>query len=203
MWGVLLMLPPLMGAQRRGAVRTPALFAVVSSVEIDAEPSQVWRHVVEFGDIPPPTDWVLRSGIAYPTHAEIEGRGVGAIRRCVFTTGTFVEPIEEWDEPRLLRFSVKENPPPMREWSPWPGISPPHLEGFLVSKAGQFRLIPLPGGRTRLEGTTWYHHSMSPAGYWRLFSDAIIHRIHLRVLDHVKGLAEADPSRVGQRPGGG
>jgi hypothetical protein len=31
---------------------------------------------------------------------------------------------------------------------------------------------------------------MWPAGYWRLWSDAIIHRIHVRVLTHVKHLAE-------------
>ena len=128
-----------MGAEHLARSSPPPLFAIVTSVEIDAEPSRVWRHVVEFGDIPEPTDWVLRSGIAYPTHAEIDGRGVGAIRRCVFTTGTFVEPIEVWDEPRLLRFSVASNPPPMREWSPWARIHPPHLDNFLVSKGGQFR----------------------------------------------------------------
>ena len=34
---------------------------------------------------------------------------------------------------------------------------------------------------------------MWPAFYWRLWSDAIIHRIHLRVLNHIKELAEARP----------
>src|SRR5207245_959328 len=38
---------------------------------------------------------------------------------------------------------------------------------------------PLPGGRTRLQGTTWYRHRMWPAGYWRLWCDAVVHRIHL------------------------
>jgi hypothetical protein len=32
---------------------------------------------------------------------------------------------------------------------------------------------------------------MRPAGYWRLWCDAIVHRIHLRVLRHIKRLAEA------------
>jgi hypothetical protein len=78
----------------------------------------------------------------------------------------------------------------MREWSPYT-IHPPHLDGYLVSRRGEFRLIPLDGGRTRLEGSTWYTNRMWPDFYWRLWSDAIIHRIHLRVLNNIKGLAEA------------
>jgi hypothetical protein len=33
---------------------------------------------------------------------------------------------------------------------------------------------------------------MSPEPYWRMWADPIIHRIHLRVLDHVKRLSEKD-----------
>jgi hypothetical protein len=122
--------------------------------------------------------------------AEIFGSGPGAERHCVFSTGAFVEPIEVWDEPRLLRFSVTSNPPPMEEWTPYPAVHPPHLDGYLVSNGGQFLLEPLEDGRTRLSGTTWYRHSMWPEGYWKLWSDAVIHRIHLRVLRHIKGQAE-------------
>ena len=133
--------------------------------------------------------------MAYPIRARIEGTGVGAVRHCEFSTGPFVEPIEVWDEPRLLRFAVTSCPSPMREWNPFFEIHPPHLDGFLVSKRGQFRLIELPGGRTRLEGTTWYRHGLWPASYWRLWSDPILHGIHAKVLDHVKSLAEADATR--------
>ena len=51
-------------------------------------------------------------------------------------------------------------------------------------------LTPLPGGRTRLEGTTWYRHRLRPAAYWKVWSDEIIHQIHLRVLRHIKISAE-------------
>lgn len=71
-------------------------------------------------------------------------------------------------------------------------LHPPHLENFLVSHGGQFKLISLPNGRTLIEGTTWYEHRMMPEAYWRWWSDAIIHRIHLRVLRHIAHLAEGD-----------
>jgi len=64
------------------------------------------------------------------------------------------------------------------------------VDGYFVSRRGQFLLEPLPGGRTRLEGTTWYTHDLFPTVYWGLWSDAIIHRIHGRVLRHVQRLAE-------------
>jgi len=51
----------------------------------------------------------------------------------------------------------------------------------------------LPGGRTRLEGATWYQHTMWPAAYWHLWSDYIIHKIHLRVLEHIREAVENKP----------
>ena len=74
----------------------------------------------------------------------------------------------------------------MQEWTFYSQLHPPHLHGFMISKAGQFRLIELPGGRTRLEGTTWYSHGLYPESYWRLWSDTLIHAIHRRVLEHIK-----------------
>lgn len=186
---LVLILPTCMGMEAR-IQPEPPLFAVRSAVEIEAPPTEVWRHVVSFPDLPPPREWLFRAGIAYPIRAKIYGHGVGAERRCVFSTGPFIEPIQVWDEPRLLRFRVTSNPAPMQELSPYPNLHPPHLHGFLVSEQGQFRLIALPGGRTRLEGTTWYRHHMEPAGYWQQWSDYIIHRIHLRVLNHIKVLCE-------------
>jgi len=189
--GLLIALPFLIGAEQATRPEAP-LQAVRTSVEINAPPDRVWRHVVSFTEIPPPTEMIFRTGLAYPLRAEIVGRGAGAVRHCVFTTGPFVEPITTWDEPNLLAFGVTSQPAPMQETTPWPGIHPPHLDGCFVSRRGQFLLEPLPGGRTRLEGTTWYTHDLFPTVYWGVWSDAIIHRIHGRVLRHVQRLAEEE-----------
>jgi uncharacterized membrane protein YhaH (DUF805 family) len=184
-------LPALMAAEYTSDLQPPRL-AVVTAVEIDAPPETVWEHVVSFAELPEPDDWLFHTGAAYPVRAEMHGQGVGAVRHCVFSTGAFVEPIEVWDEPRQLRFTVAEQPPPLKEWSPW-DIHPPHLDHYLVSERGQFLLTPLPDGRTRLEGTTWYTNKMWPAFYWQLWSDMAIHRIHKRVLNHIKRLCKEDP----------
>jgi len=186
---LLLVVPGVQGTEHVVAP-APVVYVVRSAVDIQAPPEKVWQKVIAFTEIAPPTELIFRAGIAYPIRAEMFGSGPGAERHCVFSTGAFVEPIEVWDAPRRLKFSVTANPAPMQEWSPYAPIHPPHLQGFLLSRGGQFLLTPLANGGTRLQGTTWYVHSLWPAAYWRLWSDSIIHQIHLRVLTHIRDQAQ-------------
>ena len=167
----------------------PGVYEVKSAVEIDAPPMTVWKNVVSFPKLAPPTDLLSRTGISYPIGARIEGEGVGAIRYCDFSTGSFVEPITHWEPGIRLGFDITDNPPPMREWSPY-AIQPPHLDGYFAAKRGEFRLIELPGGRTRLEGSTWYELRMGPELYWSFYADAIVERIHTRVLEHIREISK-------------
>jgi len=188
---LLLALPLLAGAE--SLTRTLPEHEVLTVVEVAAPPEAVWRHVVAFPDLPAPTEGFFRCGIACPQRARIEGTGVGAIRHCEFSTGDFVEPVTAWEEPRRLAFDVAAQPDPMVELSPWRHVHPPHLtDAALRSRRGEFRLVPLAGGRTRLEGRTWYTFDMRPQAYWTMWSDVAIHAIHRRVLDHIRRLAERD-----------
>lgn len=187
-----LALPLLMfGEAHSGAA--PPLVEATTRIVVQAPPAVVWRHVVSFGDLPPPRETVFLVGIAYPVRARLEGMGVGAVRYCEFSTGPFVEPITVWDEHRRLAFDVLAQPHPMREWSPYAGLEPAHLNGFFQSQRGEFRLTALDGGRaTLLEGSTWYRQDIWPGSYWRQWSDWLIHTIHRRVLEHIRTLAEGE-----------
>ena len=186
---VVALVPFVMGAES-AQDRRPPLRSVTTEVVIDAPPAVVWRNIVAVEPLPPPRELVFRLGIAYPTRATIAGSGVGAIRRCTLTTGDFVEPITAWEPDRRLAFSVRSQPAPMKELSPWGDIHPPHLDGFLRSERGEFRLIALANGRTLLRGTSWYRNRMWPQPYWGFWADELMHRIHARVLRHVKALSE-------------
>lgn len=164
----------------------PELIPVRTSVVVKAPIERVWTNVISFSEIPPPEDWIFKTGIAYPVNATIDGQGVGAIRYCNFSTGSFVEPITAWEEPTLLQFSVKEQPIPMSELNPFWDVHPPHLDGYFQSHKGQFKLTAISEHETLLEGTTWYSVNIQPEFYWSLWSDFIVHRIHQRVLDHIK-----------------
>jgi uncharacterized membrane protein YhaH (DUF805 family) len=182
---------PLLMLAEHAANFEPPINSVTTSITIDAPVSVVWKNVVAFPPLAPPEEWLFRAGVAYPTSAQIVGSGPGAVRYCRFSTGDFVEPITVWDEDRLLAFDVSAQPQAMQELSPWK-IEPPHLaRNYMRSRHGQFRLVALSDHRTLLEGTTWYQNYFWPQAYWREWSDGIVHRIHLRVLQHVKAQAES------------
>ena len=189
---VLIFLVPLASLIEKDTV--PEITSVVSSIEIDAPPQEVWNTLIAFPPIAEPDELIFKTGIAYPISAEIKGQGVGAVRHCNFTTGSFVEPITVWNEPNLLRFDVEQQPAPMRELSFW-DIDAPHLHDYFVSTQGQFKLTALPNGRTLLEGTTWYFLNIRPAIYWHLWSNMIVHAIHERVLEHIKATTESMTKR--------
>jgi hypothetical protein len=166
-------------------VPPPPLRIVTTAVAIRAPADRVWQSVVAF---PPITDapvGIFRFGFAYPLSARIEGSGVKAVRYCTFSTGNFVEPITAWVPPTHLGFNVTFSPEPMQEFSPYRDLHAPHLNNYLVSRRGEFRIRPNAGGCV-LEGSTWYTHAISPGWYWAPISDYIIHRIHERVLHHIK-----------------
>ena len=163
----------------------------MTAIIIDAPPERVWDEVIAFREIERPPSLAFRLGIAYPVSASLTGTGVGAVRRCEFSTGAFVEPITLWDAPHRLGFDVAEQPAVLQEWSPYRTVYAPHLDGFFRSTRGEFRLTSLPGGRTLLEGSTWYTLEMHPRAYWTMISDALLHRIHERVLEQVKLQAES------------
>ena len=170
---------------------------VESVLEVDAPPDVVWGRVLAFEDLPEPTELIFRAGVSAPTGAVIRGEGVGAVRRCRFSTGEFVEPITVWEPGRELAFDVLRQPDPMREMTPYSGPRPPHLDGYFRTTHGQFLLEALPNRRTRLHGRTWYRLEVFPRPYWSLWADDFIHTIHLRVMRQIVRLAEADQRAAG------
>lgn len=186
---ILLVVPIVMGAEYAEKPQSP-LCAVTTRIIVPAPPEKVWPNIIAFPQLKPPDEPIFYSGIAYPVGATIEGKGAGAVRKCRFSTGAFIEPITVWHEPHLLRFSVVAQPAPMREFSWRHEIQPAHLHGYLNIHGGQFELLPVvqPDGSvyTEICGTTWYQNQMFPATYWRWWTDYIMHEIHSRVLRHIK-----------------
>jgi len=49
--------------------------------------------------------------------------------------------------PERLSFNVTASPAPLQELTFSDSVAPPHLDGYLRPKRGEFRLVPLAGGR--------------------------------------------------------
>ena len=190
----LVFLMPMLAPQESHWHMGPEQFTVQTSIEIAAPPEKVWPHVVSFPAIgEAPNSIFFRSGVAYPMETTISAQGLGAKRTCIFTTGAAEEVVDVWDKPHCLHFTVLSQPPLMREKSWVPDLQTEHIKSeYVRSREGQFDLIALPNGHTLLRGTSWYDLKYRPTAYWHLWTDAMVHRIHMRVLEHIKAEVEKD-----------
>lgn len=193
---ILLVATPLfMGMEASLNPQVPAS-TVKTSIEIDCPVEKVWELIPEFSTITALPELIFKAGVAYPIRSRMVGTGVGARRYCDLSTGPMEEIVTAWQPPYHLAFDVLRTPPSMREISIYPDLRPPHLEGFYISKTGEFRLTPLLNGRTRVEGTSCYENRLWPEFYWLPISDYVVRHVHLRVLRHIKTLAEASATNA-------
>jgi Polyketide cyclase / dehydrase and lipid transport len=196
---MLLFVPFLIGAEGLNPQEAP-LLRVSTQIEINAPPETVWRFLASFPTLPPPREWPFRVGIAYPLRSTLEGSGLGARRECQFSSGEFIERIRVWEKNRRLVFTISDAPPVMEEMSPYGHIHTRHIDSqYFQAQDAEFVLTPMANGHTLLTGTSRYQNRMWPVAYWRLWSDAIVHQIHLRVFRHIQQLSEASGSEASVR----
>lgn len=164
--------------------RTPGEKAsvVVDEIVIQAPPAKVFPYVVQFPEITsPPSHLLNRIGLPAAKQTTSEGPFVGAKRACIFSNGlVFPEQITELEAGKRLTFIVTEQP------------NDPELFGHFILHKGQFDLHDNGDGTTTLAGTSWYTLRVRPIWYFNLWSKDIIRDVHLRVMNHIKTLAEAD-----------
>jgi len=159
----------------------PAERDIVTVIDIDAPSEVVWGIITSPIDLPPDGEglpWTLKLGYPRPVRCEIDGRGVGATRRCIFDQGSFDERVTVWEEGRELSFSIESQPA--------------KIAHFLHCSKGQILLEAKPDGGTLVTRTTWYSLDMDPSFYFGILTDKLIYDIHVGSFGHIKKLAEGE-----------
>ena len=187
----ILILGPAMIYLDASATRPPAHSVVVTSIVIRASADRVWKELHNFDVKDEPSFWLFRHGVAYPLGSHTDGAGIGAHRICRLSTGDMSEVVDGWEPGQRLHFRVLSTPDCMTETTLYGRVQTRHMRGYYECDAGEFRIRPLAGGSVELTGTSWYHQSLYPAAYWELWSDAIVHQVHFRVLEDIRRRAEA------------
>jgi hypothetical protein len=151
-------------------------------IRIAAPPAKVWPHVLAFPEIQDaPEYWLFRVGLPYPVETTNGGNFVGADRACRFSGGAvFKEKVAQLEPGKLLTFDIVEMPPD------------PELMGHLTAQRGQFELRDNGDGTTTLIGRTWYSLHVRPAAYFDWWTHDVFSAVHLRVMNHIKRLAESE-----------
>jgi len=153
---------------------------ITDRILIHAPPAKVWPHVLAFPEIPDPPDyWIFRLGLPYPTQTTNGGNFVGADRQCIFSNGVVIkERVAEFVPNEKLTFDVAEQP------------ADPEAYGHITLHRGQFLLQDNHDGTTSLIGSSWYTLHVRPRWYFDLWTRDMTRAVHLRVMNHIKRLAE-------------
>jgi len=156
---------------------------VTDRILIRASPAKVWPHVLAFPEIPDAPDyWIFRLGLPYPTTTTNGGNFVGADRECIFSNGVVIkERVAEFVPQEKLTFDVAEQP------------TDPEAYGHITLHRGQFILQDNHDGTTTLIGSSWYTLHVRPRWYLDLWTRDMSRAVHLRVMNHIRRLAEATP----------
>jgi len=165
-------------------------FDAVQEVDINAGPSDVWHSIVQMPPIESQPSPLFRLGIAYPKGGEFMGEGVGAMRRGDFSTGTATERVSEWELNRKLTLDVLNDPPAMRELSPYEHVHAPHVIGYFVTQSMSFEIESLTAKRVRLVERTSHELKIDPVFYWLPMARYMVHENNARVLAHIKQQSE-------------
>ncbi|MFL6521114.1 MAG: hypothetical protein ACJ8NS_12905 [Chthoniobacterales bacterium] len=157
---------------------------VIDRILIQAPPAKVWPHVLAFPGIPDAPDyWIFRLGLPYPTTTTNGGNFVGADRQCIFSNGVVIkERVAEFVPNEKLTFDVAEQP------------TDPEAYGHITLHRGQFILQDNHDGTTTLIGSSWYTLHVRPGWYFNLWTRDMTRAVHLRVMRHIRRLAEAAQS---------
>jgi hypothetical protein len=115
-------------------------FETYQTIDISAPPQTVWDAIVHMTPLDERVALPFQLGLAYPLRAEIIGEGVGARRRGIFSTGIATERITEWVPNRKLTVVVENDPPAMRELSPYHHVYSPHVVGYFHTLSMTFQL---------------------------------------------------------------
>ena len=153
---------------------------VADTMVIKAPPNEVWKYVVAYKRIEKKSDyWLFQIGMPSPVQSTAEGYYLGAKRKCIFSNGyVFDEKIVTYDENKNLTFDITKQP------------RDPEIMGHIDILRGQFLLTDNGDGTTTLTGNSWYRLNVFPVWYYDIWAESITRNVHLRVMEHIKHLAE-------------
>lgn len=155
---------------------------VSDEIVINAPRDIVWRYVAAHPENTVASDyWLFAMGLPCPVQSTVSGDSVGSQRKCIFSNGaTFDEVVVENTANSVFTFDILKQP------------EDPEIIGHINIERGQFILKSNTDGTTTLTGNSWYTLKVYPAWYYDLWAVDITRNVHLRVMEHIKKLAESD-----------
>lgn len=165
---------------------------VETSIDIQADPATVWRHIERVAPIRPEEEvysWTQSIGFPRPIEATLSKEGVGGVRHARFAGGLlFVETVTAWEPQSRLVFEIRAdtaNIPPTT-LDEHVTIGGPYFDTL----EGEYRIEPLAGGGVRLHLSSRHRLSTTFNFYAGLWTDAVMRDIQNNILHVVRRRCE-------------
>jgi hypothetical protein len=187
-----LVLPFLLGPAEARLPPADDLRTVTTTIDIEAPPEVVWRHVVRvplIRDDEQTTGLFQRVGIPRPLEATLDRDGVGGLREARFAGGIqFHERITEWEPGRRLGFTIETDADsiPAEVLDAHVRVGGEHFDVVF----GRFTLEP-HGSGTRLRLESQHHLRTHLNFYAHLWTDAVMRDVQSNICRVIRRRAEA------------
>jgi hypothetical protein len=187
---VVALVPWLVMPLERGRPASREFVTTITSITIDAPPTEVWPLVVSVDSIRPSEQraaFFSSIGFPKPVAATLDRPGVGGVRIATFEHGiVFRETIIAWEPERRIRFTIAPDSIPATTLDPHVTIGGPYFDVL----TGAYELRALSSGRTQLVLTSEHRVSTAFNRYAVWWADRVMRSIQSNILGVVKRRAE-------------
>jgi hypothetical protein len=163
--------------------------AQISTV-VNASVSDVWQILTQKVEFNESSNFFLKSGVSYPLDMEIIQKDSAKFLSCNTNNGKTFFKIDSLIQNQKLQFSATQEILPMRELTMYHDLEAAHLHGYFESDYGTFEIQPINEKQCLLIAKTQYNYAITPAFYWKWWSDYLLNTMHENVLSKVKEIAE-------------
>lgn len=161
------------------------------SILINSSKENIWKvltNPVKFSNI---SNIFFKAGVSYPKSMYIDSdSNKKSFLNCNYTNGSARFFIEHLDSLQRMRFIMQEDITSMKELTFYEKINAPHLVGYFKPKYGEFKIQEINLNHCLLIATTSYSYKISPAFYWRWWTDYLANTMHFHVLSDIKKISE-------------
>jgi hypothetical protein len=155
--------------------------AQISTI-VNASVFEVWQTLIQKVVFNKSSNFFLKSGVSYPLDMEIIEKDASKFLACNTNNGKTLFKIDSLIENQKIL--------PMRELTMYHDLEAAHLHGYFESDYGTFEIQPINEKQCLLIAKTQYKYAITPAFYWKWWSDYLLNTMHENVLNKVKEIAE-------------
>jgi hypothetical protein len=163
--------------------------AQISTI-VNAPVSEVWQILTQKVVFNKSANFFLKSGVSYPLDMEIIKKDSAKYLSCNTNNGKTLFKIDSLIQNQKLQFSAVQEILPMRELTMYHDLEAAHLHGYFESDYGTFEIQSINENQCLLIAKTQYKYAITPAFYWKWWSDYLLNTMHENVLNKVKEIAE-------------